>query len=463
MTDSQSTPSQLEYDDELRIITPEFVQQVQDAIEDQDKKACKAMVKPLEAEDLADLFEYLSPEDHQALVGWISKDQIGDLLTEVDEDIRDQIVENMATKDLATALKDLDSDDAVHVIEDLSEEDQQAVLGRLPEQDRALIEDSLSYPEDTAGRLMQHEVVTVPSHWDVGTTIDFMRNEKNGLPEEFYEIFVVNPRFEVIGLLSVSKLLRHSRKELVEDLIRSEFKSVPAMADQEDVAHLFRTYGLISAPVINESGRLLGRITVDDVMDVMDEEAEEDLMRLGGVGTDDLYLAVLKTSRLRFWWLGVNLLTAFFASLVIAQFSDALETIVALAILMPIVASMAGNAGTQTLTVTVRALAMRELSEINFSRLVGKEILVGTLNGVLFAGLTAGAAYLWFSDLSVAIIIAASTVASLMVANCAGAAIPYTLDRLKIDPAIASGVFLTTVTDVMAFATFLGLSTLFLL
>jgi magnesium transporter len=325
----------------------------------------------------------------------------------------------------------------------------------------------LTYPEDSAGRLMQRELVAIPSYWTVGETIDFMRQaaerDADELPEEFYDIFVVDPKHQPLGTVPLSRVLRTKRPVKVSDLMASEIRPVPVTMDQEDVAFLFRQYDLASAPVVSEDGRLVGVVTHDDVVDVIDEEAEEDLMRMGGVTGTDLYRAAIDTTRSRFSWLVVNLATAIVASIVIGLFEGTIQQIVALAVLMPIVASMGGNAGTQTLTVAVRALAMKELTASNALRIVGKEVLVGGFNGLLFAVLMGIVAWLWFASPEIGIVIAAAMMINLIVAGFAGVAIPVGLDRTGIDPAVGSVVLLTTITDVVGFAVFLGLAALFLL
>ena len=332
----------------------------------------------------------------------------------------------------------------------------------IPATDRALIEEGLAYPEDSAGRLMQRELVAIPTFWTVGETIDHMRrsaeDRPDALPNDFYDIFVVDPGYRPVGSIPLSRLLRTRRPVPLTDIMQTEMRVIDTNTDQEDVAFLFRQRDLTSAPVVDGGGRLAGVITIDDVVDVIDEEYEDDIMRLGGVIQDDLYSAAVETVRSRFTWLLVNLGTAIVASLVIGLFDATIEQMVALAVLMPIVASMGGNAGTQTLTVAVRALAMKELTAANAMRVIGKEILVGAVNGVLFAILTGLVAWAWFSSLPIALIIGLAMIINMIVAAFAGALIPLALERAGVDPAVASGVFLTTVTDVVGFFAFLGLA-----
>jgi magnesium transporter len=324
-----------------------------------------------------------------------------------------------------------------------------------------VIEQGLSLPEYSAGRLMQREMVAVPAYWTVGETIDYLRSAAR-LPEDFYVIYVVDPRHRPVGLVRLSTMLRHQRRVRLRDIMEVEMPLISTVADQEEVARLFRDRDLLSAPVVDASGRLVGRITVDDVIDVIEEEAEDDMLRLAGVAEVDLYRAVVDTVKARVSWLGINLVTAILASLVIGLFADTIESVVALAVLMPIVASMGGNAGTQALTVAVRSLATKELTPANAKRILGKELVVGLLNGLIFAVVIGGIAWFWFGRPEIGWVIATAMVINLAVAGLSGIAIPLALERLNIDPAIASAVFLTTVTDVVGFFAFLGLAAAFL-
>ncbi|MEQ9042663.1 MAG: magnesium transporter [Alphaproteobacteria bacterium] len=443
-------------------LTAEIERAVIEGLEAEDKARVLELVEPLHAADMADLVEHLSGDRRQELVEILPPTSHADLLAHLNETVREEIVEYLGPKEVAAAVIELESDDAVEVIQELDVKEQQEVLGAVPPEERAILEKGLTYPEESAGRMMQREIVAVPSYWTVGETIDFMR-ETDSLPQDFYDIFVINPAYQPIGKIALSRLLRTRRPVTVTDIMYQEPKTVPATMDQEEVSHLFRQYDLVSAPVVDEGGRLLGVITVDDVVDVIDEEAEEDIMKLGGVQETDIYQAALDTSRSRFSWLFVNLLTAIVASIVIAFFDAAIDKIVALAILMPIVASMGGNAGTQTLTVAVRALAVREITMTNAWQVIGKETLVGSFNGLLFAVLAGAVVWLWFGDLLLATVLASAMVINLIIAGIAGAMIPIGLSRSGVDPAIASGVFLTTVTDVVGFFSFLGLAALFLL
>ncbi|MEX1205708.1 MAG: magnesium transporter [Dongiaceae bacterium] len=420
------------------------------------------LAEPLHAADVADLLEHLS-RDERALYLRITRHVIDpETLTYLDETVREEVMELLGPQELAAAVARLDSDDAVEVLEDLGDEAKQRILDSIPAAERALLEEGLTYPDDSAGRMMQRELVAVPSFWTVGETIDYLR-AKDDLPDAFYDLFVVDPAHKPVGAVPLSRAMRARRAARLADIMETELRLIPVAMDQEAVAHLFRQYGLVSAPVVDAGGRLVGVVTVDDVVHVIDEEAEEDLMKLGGVREDDLYRAAIDTTRARFTWLVVNLLTAILASAVIGVFQGNIEQIVALAVLMPIVASMGGNAGTQTLTVAVRALAMKELTRDNALRFVGKELLVGSFNGILFAALTGAVAWLWFDMPGLGLVIAAAMMFNMAVAGLSGTLIPLGLQRLGIDPAIASGVFVTTVTDVVGFFAFLGLAGLVLL
>lgn len=447
--------------EELYGVTEELVDHVVEALdENQSPDQVKALLESLHAADIADLLEQLSPANRERLITILGDDLDSEVWTYLDYSIREDIVDELETEQLAEIVTGLASDDAVDIIEDLDEADQKELLDAIPADDRAIYEKSLSYPEESAGRLMQREVVTVPNFWTVGQTIDYMRDERIELPDDFYNLVIVDPSHKPVGLVKLSKLLRTGRETRVQEIMAEDMKVIPATMDQEDAAFLFRQYGLVEAPVVDEDegGRLVGVITVDDIVDVLDEEYEEDILKMGGVKEDDFYSDVIETTRMRFSWLLVNLGTAIVASLVIALFSDTLEQVVALAILMPIVASMGGNAGTQTLTVAVRALATNELTPSNAIRIVGKEVIVGGLNGILFAILMGVIAWAWFSAPMLGVVIASAMIINLLVAGLAGTLIPLGLEKLGQDPAISSSVFLTTITDVIGFFAFLGLA-----
>jgi magnesium transporter len=442
--------------DGLYGLTDELVRSVHDALEAGRVEEAARLAASLHAADLADLVEQLPQNERDLLLDGI-KEVDADVFAHLDEHVREDVIDHMDAERVAEVVAELDSDDAVELIEDLEADEQREVLDAVPAEDRALLEDSLRYPEDSAGRMMRRELATVPSYWDVGQTIDHMRSGAE-LPDEFYVIFVVGPDHRPLGTVQLSRLLRAERPVQVTDIMDQDMRLLPATMDQEEVAFLFRQYGLVSAPVVDDTGRLIGAIDLDDVVDVIDEEAEEDILKLAGLREDDFYDAVFDTTRARFSWLLVNLGTAIVASIVIGFFDAAIEKVVALAILMPIVASMGGNAGTQTLTVAVRALAMKELTPANAMRIVGKEVLVGGINGVLFAAVMGTVAWFWFGDMVIGAVIGAAMIVNLVLAGFAGVVIPLALERMDIDPAVGSTVVLTTLTDVIGFFSFLGLA-----
>ncbi len=439
---------------------------IRQAFEVGEAERVRELLSPVHAADIADLLERFSQEERRQVIEIIRYDFNPDVLAELDDTVREEVIEHLGVVKVAAAVAEMDTDDAVQIIEELDESDQQELLAEIPDSDRVLIEEALTYPEDSAGRMMQREFVAVPPYWTVGQTIDYMREyadrDESDLPEIFYDIIVVDPKHCPIGTIPLSKVLRNKRLAIVKDIMSENMEIIPASMDQEDVAFMFRQRDLVSAPVVDEGNRLVGAITIDDVVDVIHEEHEEDIMRLGGVREDDLYDAALETTRSRFSWLFINLITAIMASAVIGLFEGTIEQIVALAVLMPIVASMGGNAGTQTMTVAVRALAMKELTPTNALRVIGKELLVGGINGILFAILIGFVAWFWFKSPMLGGVIAAAMVVNLVVAAIAGTTIPLMLERVGVDPAIASGVLLTTVTDVVGFAAFLGLAAIFL-
>jgi magnesium transporter len=448
-------------------LDPELVEAVTLALDEGDAKRVADLIEPLHGADLADLVQHLGGDERRALVHALRDHLPPEVLPELDEKVRDAIIEELGIAETAAVVADLETDDAVHVIAELDEVEQQKVLEAIPATERALIEQALTYPEYSAGRLMRRELVAVPTFWTVGETIDFFRQraeeDPDSLPTDFYDIFVVDPGHRVVGTVPLSRLLRARRSVPILDIAETDRKVITTSTDQEDVAFLFRQRDLISAPVVDEGGRLVGMITVDDVVDVIDEEHEDDIMHLGGVSEDDLYSATMETARSRFTWLSVNLATAVLASAVIGLFGATIEQMVALAVLMPIVASMGGNAGTQSLTVAVRALAMKELTPANAKRVIGKELLVGGINGLLFAVITGLIAWVWFSSAEIAVVLGLAMIANLLVAALAGTTIPLLMVRARVDPAVSSSVFLTTVTDVVGFFAFLGLATWLLL
>ncbi|MEX1036446.1 MAG: magnesium transporter, partial [Sneathiella sp.] len=412
--------------------------------------------------DTADLIEQLKPKLRVPFLQIMKGRLDPDVYSDLDENVRDHLVEDMDAAEIAAFVNELEIDDAVDVLEDLEDDEQREVLKEIPADDRAALQEGLSFGEDSAGRLMQRNLIAVPEYWNIGQTIDYLRDTED-LPDEFYEIFVVDPRHHPIGTVPLNHAMRSKRQVAVRDIMDEEQKLIPVDMDQEDVAYLFQQYRLTSAAVVNADGALIGVITVDDIVDVINEEAEEDILRLGGVSEDDLFGSIWSTSRSRFLWLFVNLLTAIAASVAISFFDATMEAIIALAVLMPIVASMGGNAGTQTMTVVVRALATKELTAANMFRILSKETVVALLNGIIFAVLIGAIAWAWFGNSQIGIIIAMAMVFNILIAGIAGMLVPVTLDRMNIDPAIASSVFVTTVTDIVGFVAFLGLATLVLL
>ncbi|WP_207461145.1 magnesium transporter [Azospirillum sp. SYSU D00513] len=444
-------------------VEPEFVDEIADLLRAGRGEEARALIEPLHAADTADLIERIGPDERAPLIELLRPGFDAEILAHLNHDLREELFGLFEPKELAAAVAELETDDAVDLIEDLDEETRAQILENLPAAERVLVQENLGYEEYTAGRLMQRDLVAVPQFWTVGRTIDYVRAATEELPEDFYDIFVVDPMHRVVGAVPLSRLLRQKRSTRIADLVTEEVDTVPATMGQEEVANLFRHYALVSAPVVDASGRLLGVITVDDVVHIIDEEAEDDLLKLGGVSGDtSVYQRVRETVKSRASWLLVNLFTAFMAAGVISLFEETIQTIVALAVLMPIVASMGGNAGTQTLTVAVRSLATHELSSSNAARVVGKEALVGLLNGLIFAVLVGLIAWGWFGPM-IGAVIACAMVINLFVAGLFGVLIPLGLEKLNVDPAVASSVFLTTITDVVGFFAFLGLATAVLL
>lgn len=456
-----------EADESVHGLNDDVVDAVVQALASGETARQKKLFASLHYADAADLLERLSTAERSALIDAVRNEFNPEILSELDDAILDQVVDALGIKEAAAAVTELDSDDAVDVVEYLDEGTRRQVLKALPVDERTLIEDSLSYPEGSAARLMRRELVSVPAHWTVGDTIDFVRRsadaDDGSLPDTFYNIFVVNPEHRPLGAIPLSRLLRSKRPVFASNIMDTRIKLIPATMDQEEVAFLFSRHDLVSAAVVDGGGRLIGDITIDDVVDVIHEENEEDIMLMAGVSEDDFFEAAADTTKARFLWLLINLGTAVLASTVIGIFAGTIDQIVALAILMPIVASMGGNAGTQTMTVTVRALAMKELTMTNAMRVIVKELLVGGINGIMFAVLAGLVAWLWFSSPAIGAVIAMAMVANMMMAALAGTTVPLLLERIGIDPALASSVILTTVTDVVGFVAFLGLATWLLL
>ncbi len=439
------------------------VQAVQEAAEARDPARLASLLEPMHAADIADLLEQVDPEARRRIINVFGAQFDGEVLSEIDDSVRAEVIEALDPAILTKAVRELESDDIVDILETLDTPLQAVLLDALKGSRRVAVEQALTYPEFSAGRLMQRELVTGPEHWTVGEAIDYLR-ARSDLPEDFYHMILVDPKLRPTGYVALGKILGHPRDESLTEIAAESFHVIKAMEDEGEVAYAFNQYHLISAPVVDENGRLVGIITIDDAMGVLDEEANEDILRLAGV-SDESSLAdrLPATIRRRFPWLAVNLMTAVLASAVIAIYEDAIARVVALAVLMPIIASMGGNAGTQSLTVAVRAIATKDLTGSNVWRVIRREVLVGAVNGLLFAAVMGGVGLIWFGSPTLAAVAAAAMVINLAVAGLAGTVIPVILERIRIDPALASGAFVTTVTDVVGFFAFLGIGAAVLL
>ena len=415
------------------------------------------VMEPLHHSEVGDVLEQLYAAERLALVHALGEKFDFSALTEVDESIRLEIMEALPNAAIARGVAELDNDDAVYLLEDLEEVDRDEILSALPTFERLTLKRSLDFPEDSAGRRMQTDFIAIPPFWTVGQVIDYLRAEKD-LPDEFYQLYVVDASYTVLGTLPLDKFLRTPRATKIDSIMNTNFVLVNAEEDQEEAARSFERYDLVEVGVVDESGRLVGVLTIDDIVDVIQEEAEEDIRLMAGVGDEDVSDTTLDTVKSRVPWLVVNLVTAVLVSLVIGLFNATIEQMVALAVLMPIVASMGGNAGAQTMTVTVRALAMRELDGGRLKRLIRREMVVGVVNGVIFAVLIGIVTAIRYGDVQLGIVIGMAMVINMIVAGTFGILIPLALDKLKADPAIASAVFVTTITDVIGFFAFLGIA-----
>ncbi len=442
--------------------TKNYVEEISNYLENYQNSKIDNFLNNTHNADIADVIQNLDPVLRLSLINIIGNKFDPEILTYLNDSLREEIVETLDIKQLANNAKELDIDDAVDLVEDLEKEDQDTFLENLEEKERTLIEEGLNYPEDSAGRLMQRQFIALDQFWNVGQAIDFLRNNKKNLPEDFYDIYLINPKKQVFGVVPLGRLMGSKRDVSLNKIKNKELRLIEVNMDQEEVAYLFSKYGLVSAPVI-DNNKIIGSITVDDVVEVIEEEREEDILKLGGVGHTDIYNSVIDTTKSRLSWLIVNLMTAIVASIVIGLFEAAIEKVVALAILMPIVASMGANAGTQTLTVAVRALAVKELTPSNALKIITKETFIGGINGIIFAIIISLLSIYWFQDFMLGLIIGSAMVLNLIIAGFAGTIIPLALDKMKIDPALASAVILTTITDVFGFLSFLGLATLFLI
>jgi magnesium transporter len=472
MAGPEPTRPETEEDDRPRVETAdeeelygpseELLENVAAALAEGDIPQVETLIEDLHPADVADLIEHLEPDERKLFVDITRHVIEPETISHLEETVREEVVEQLGPEGVAEVVSGLDTDDAVELLEDLEPEQQEQVLQSVPAEERVLLQQSLTFPEDSAGRLMQRELVAVPSHWTVGETIDFLRNEKE-LPDDFYDLFVVDATHKPAGSVPLSRAMRSPRSTRLTDIMETELRLVPADMDQEAVAYLFRQYALVSAPVVDDAGRLIGVVTVDDVVRVIDEEAEEDLMKIVGASDTDFHAPphIIAWQRVR--WLVVTLVNTMIAATVISQFQDTIQHTVALAVLMPIVAAMGGNAGVQVITVTVRALATRDITpQSNMLRIVGKELVVGFLNALVFAAILGVIAAWWFGHVELGYVLAGAMIFNMVWAGMAGTLIPLAMDRLGFDPAIGAGPFLTTTTDVLGFFSFLGLATLFL-
>ena len=439
----------------------EFINVFSKKIKDNDTEFLNKTLKELHPADSADIIENLVPENRSKLIELEGFNLDPEIFIELNESIQTEVFMLLSTESIANILKRLESDNALKIIENLDEKKKLTVLNKLPPKDRFLLEEGLSYPVDSAARIMQREFTAIPSDWSVGQTIDYLRESKD-LPEEFLEIFIIDNNFKPIGTVPSSKVLRAARESKMNSIMNEMQVLIPVNMDKEEVGHIFENYNLVSAGVVDKGNKLVGMITGDDVFTVLKEEAEEDVLRLAGVGDEEITDSILQKTKRRFNWLLLNLFTALLATWVISRFGASIEQMVALAFLMPIVASMGGNAGMQTLAVTIRALATKELSSGNINQIVTKEFVIGILNGIIFAIITGVIVQLWFKEFNLSILIAVSMILNMIAAGLFGILIPVSLKKFNIDPAISSSVFVTTITDVIGFLSFLGLGAIFL-
>ena len=444
------------------VLDTQRVLDVRAAVEHKDFMRLHMLLDPLHPADIADLLEQVSDGLRGRLLQMWKGGIDGDVLSELDDSIREDIINGLNATELADAVRDLDSDDVVKLLEDLDEPQQESILNALDDAERMVVKQSLSFPKDSAGRLMQREVVMAPEHWTVGQAIDYLRRQQD-LPEQFYHMILTDPRMRPTGYVTLGKLLGAKRAAPLQEIIEDSFRTIPANQPEKDVAYAFNHYHLISAPVVDADNRLVGVITIDDAMIVLDEEYEEDMMRLAGVGEGSLSARIIETTKGRFPWLAVNLCTAIVASMVISMFEATIAQFVALAVLMPIVASMGGNAGTQSLTVAVRAIATKNLTTSNVWRVIRREVLVGLLNGIIFATILGLVGFFWFGSSIIGWVLALAMLLNMVIAGLAGTVVPVLLEKIGVDPALASGAFVTTVTDVVGFFAFLGLAAWMLL
>lgn len=450
-----------ERDDEE--LAAERLTQVLEAVAAKDTARLDLLLDPLHAADIADILEQISSGDRSGLLALWHGGIDGDVLSEIDESIREEVIESLPDSVVAEAVRELDTDDVVDILEDLDEPAQEKILDALEDADRIAVEQAMSYPEYSAGRLMQREVVIAPEHWNVGETIDFLRGA-DWLPDQFYHVILADPRMRPIGYVTLGRILSAPRDAKLKDITEESFRTVKATDEEADVAYYFNQYHLISCPVVDENGRLVGVITIDDAMNVLDEEHEEDMLRLAGVSDESsIQDGVIATVRSRLPWLVVNLFTASLSALVISQFEGVIASLVLLAALMPIVASTGGIAGTQSLAVAVRSLATRDLTPANARRVIWRELRAGMVNGIFLALVLALAAVVFFHDPWLGSVLAMAMICNQVVAATGGVLVPLAFNRMGMDPALASGTFVTTLTDVMGYLAFLGFAALVLL
>ena len=440
----------------------EFISTFSNNIENRNVDFINQTLNDLHAADIANLIENLNIDTRTKLIEIESFNIDPEIFIELNESVQSEVLQQLSIDSLTKIIRRLESDNAIKILENLNKESKEKVLEKLPPKDKFLLQEGLSYPEDSAARIMQREFTAVPSNWTVGQTIDYLREDKD-LPEEFLEIFIVDNDFKPIGTVPSSRVLRTPRDSKMNSIMAEMPVLISVNMDKEEVGHAFENYNLVSAGVVNKENKLVGMITADDIVTVVQEEAEEDALRLAGVGDEEITDSVLLKTKRRFNWLLLNLFTALLATWVISFFGASIEQMVALAFLMPIVASMGGNAGMQTLAVTIRAIATQELSKSNFNRVVGKEFLIGILNGIIFAIITAVIVQLWFKDINLSLLIGVSMILNMIVAGLFGILVPVSLKKMNIDPALASSVFVTTITDVIGFLSFLGLGSYYFL
>ncbi len=440
----------------------EYIKVVTEKIANNDAGFISNSFKEIHPADAADIIEHLSEGDREKLIKLNNFKIDPEVFVEMNESVQKEIIKFLASDSIVSILKNLESDDAIKILENIDEKNKNTILSSLPPKDKFALLESLSYPEDSAARIMQREFTAIPSNWSVGQTIDYLREDKD-LPEQFLEIFIVDNEFKPIGTVPSSKVLRTPRETKMNSIMSESQLLIPVDMDKEEVGNLFENYNLNSACVVDKNNKLVGMITSDDVLTVLKEEAEEDVLRLAGVGNEEITDGIFKKTKRRFNWLLLNLFTAVMASIVIGFFQEDIEKVVALAVLMPIVASMGGNAGMQTLAVTIRTIATNELTKNNFTQNVLKEFSIGILNGLIFAVISAIIVQIWFNDVTLSLIISISMVLNMIVAGLFGILVPVTLKKMNIDPAIASSVFVTTITDVIGFLSFLGIGAYFFL